>query len=90
MSRQPTQSDRPGSSGYPILPDLSDDEDQYETPSRKKQKELIYVTNEHVDAAIADVRADIRALSTIVIKKFDEMSKKINTISDKINIMNES
>ncbi len=90
MSRQPTQSDRPGSSGYPILPDLSDNEDQYETPSRKKQKESIYTTNERVDVAIVDVRADVRTLSIIVIKRFDEISKKINTISDKIDIMNES
>ncbi len=90
MSCQLTQSDCPGLSGYPILLDLLDNEDQYKTPSRKKQKESIYITNERVDIAIIDIRADIRTLSIIVIKRFNKISKKINTISNKINIMNKS
>ncbi len=48
------------------------------------------MTNKRVDVAIIDVRADVRTLSIIVIKRFDKISKKINTISNKINIMNKS
>ncbi len=97
MLYQLTQSDCLGLSGYPILLDLSDNEDQYKIPSCKKQKELIYITNKYIDIAIIDIRADIRAIGSElgrkinkVITKFDIIIRRINSIDNKIDFLTEN
>ncbi len=48
------------------------------------------MTNKRVDSAIIDIRAEVRALSSVFVEKFDKIFGRIDNINSKIDSLTEN
>ena len=48
------------------------------------------MTNKRVDSAIIDIRAEVRALSSVFVEKFDKIFRRIDNINSKIDSLTEN